>query len=128
MARDHETIDWSVPQRVRVHVIERAEVVADRASPPHELAAVPALIAVAEDHSSFLILVAVLPRPCAAAHDLLTGLDVNKLLVREQAQFLRAVHLNPRKQFCGHRRIDEVHNPRALAVAERCAPLDDSVC
>jgi hypothetical protein len=127
MARDHETIDWSVPQRVRIDVIERAEVVADRAGPAHELAAVTALIAVAEDHSSFLVLVAVLPRPGTAPHNLLTGLDMNELFIREQAQFLRAVHLNPREQFCGHRRIDEAHNPRALAVTESCAPLDDSV-
>ena len=128
MTGDHETIDRGVPQRVRIDVIERAEVVADRAGPAHELAAVTALVAVAEDHSSFLVLVAVFPRPGAATYDLLTGLDMNELFIREQAQFLRAVHLNPCEQFCGHRRIDEAHNPRALAVAEGGASFDDSVC
>ena len=108
-------------------MIERAEVVTFRARPPHDLPAVPTLIAVAEDHSSLFIRVAILPRPGAAPHNLFTGLDMNELFIREQAQFLRAVHLNPREQFCGHRRIDEAHNPRALAVAEGGASLDDSV-
>ena len=97
MARDHETIDRGVPQRVRVNVIERAEVVPGRPGPTHDLPAITALIAVAEDHSSLFIRVAILPRPRAAPHDLLTRLNVDKLLVREQAQLPLAPNLNPRE-------------------------------
>ena len=128
MASDHKTLDRGVPQRVRVHVIERAQVETDWSGPTHDLPAVTALIAVPVDDRSFLILVAVFPRPCAATHDLLARLNVNEFLIREQAQLARPVHLNPCEQLCGHRRIDEAHNPRALAVAEARAPLDNSVC
>ena len=128
MTGDHETLDRGVPQRVRVHVIERAEVVTGRSGPAHDLPAVTALVAVAEDHSGLFVRVAVLPRPRAATHDLLARLNVNEFLIREQAQLARPVHINPCEQLCGHRRIDEAHNPRALAVAEARAPLDNSVC
>ena len=78
-------------------MIERAKVQADRACPPHDLPAITALVAVAEDHSSFLVRVSVLPRPCAATHDLLTRLDVNKFLVRKEPQLPLALNLNPRE-------------------------------
>ncbi|WP_155807142.1 MULTISPECIES: hypothetical protein [Bacteria] len=127
MASDHETIDRGVPQRVRVNMIERAEVVPGRAGPAHDLPTVPALVAVAEDHSSFLVRVAILPRPCAAAHDLLTGLDVDKLLVREQAQLALALYFNPREQARNDRDVNQVRTPRTIAVAEGSAPLDNSI-
>ncbi|WP_315298239.1 hypothetical protein [uncultured Actinomyces sp.] len=105
MTGDHETLDWGVPQRVRVHVIERAHVETDWSGPTHDLPAVTALIAVSEDHSSFLILVAVFPRPCAATHDLLTRLDMNELLIREQTQLPLPLNIHPRQQTRRHRDI-----------------------
>ena len=84
-------------------MIERAKVQADWACPPHDLPAITALIAVAENHSSFLVRVAVLPRPRAAAHDFLARLDVDELLVRKEPELPLALHLNPREQACTHR-------------------------
>ena len=127
MARDHETIDRGVPQRVRVNVIERAEVVPGRAGPAHDLPAVTALIAVAEDHSSLFIRIAILPRPCAATHDLLTGLDVDKLLVRKEPQLPLALHFNPREQARAHRDVNQVRTPRTITVTEGGAPFDNPI-
>ncbi|WP_152905034.1 hypothetical protein [Xylanimonas cellulosilytica] len=108
-------------------MIERAEVIPGRAGPSHDLPAVTALVAVAEDHSSFLVRVAILSRPCAATHNLLARLDVDKLLVREQAQLPFALHFNPREQARAHRDVNQVRAPRTIAVTEGRASLDDSV-
>ena len=108
-------------------MIECAQVVTCRAGPAHDLPAVPALIAVAENHSSFLVRVAILPRPGAATHDLLTRLDVNKFLVREQAQLALALYFNPREQARADRDVNQVRTPRTITVAEGCTSLDDSV-
>jgi hypothetical protein len=127
VAGDHEPLDWGVPQRVRVNVVERAEVVSGRPGPSHDLPTVTALVAVAENHSSFLVRVAILPRPRTATHDLLTGLDVDKLLVREQAQLPLALHFNPREQARNDRDVNQVRTPRTIAVAEGSASLDNSI-
>jgi hypothetical protein len=105
MAGDHETLDRGVPQRIRVNVIERAQVETDWSGPAHDLPAVTALIAVPVDDRSFLILVAVFPRPRTAAHDLLTRLDMNEFLIREQTQLPLPLNIHPRQQTRRHRDI-----------------------
>jgi hypothetical protein len=109
-------------------MVEGPKVETDGAGPPHDLAAIATLVAVAENHSGLLVLVPVFPGPGSAAHDLLTRLDVNELLVREQVELPLPGHFYPREQASPDRYIDQVRAPRALTVAEARAALNNPVC
>ncbi|MBS4940022.1 MAG: hypothetical protein KHZ63_10405 [Actinomyces sp.] len=95
MTGNEETVNRYGANRIRIDMVECADVVADRACPPHDLPAVPAGVAVAVEHCTLQLRIAIFARASTLSHDFLAAADVDEFLISEKLELAFAFHLDP---------------------------------
>jgi hypothetical protein len=95
MTSNEETINRYGTNRVRVDMVKRADVVADRTCPAHDFPAIAASVAVAVEHCALETRIAIFSRASTLSHDLLTAADMDEFLISEKLELPLALHLDP---------------------------------